>query len=123
MTQDAIEQLISRVFPTLSQPLYQVLHRRIQDYFSAGDIQDISQLPVNAQDFTRVMLFSLFTAEHITVNPLILDRLGKSGDLDTSYAPGDIKKKLVAFIGDDLESAELKARMLEFKVYEIIRIA
>jgi len=123
MTQEAIEQLISGVFPALSQPLYQDLQRRIQDYFSAGDIQDISQLSVNAQDFTRVMLFSPFTAEHITVNPLILDRLGKSGDLDISYAPGDIKKKLVAFIGDDQDIAVLKVRMLEFKVYEIIRIA
>ena len=123
MTQDAIEQLISRVFPALAKPLYQALQRRIQDYFSAGNIQDISQLPVNAQDFTRVMLFSPFTAEHITAKPLILDRLGKSGDLDTSYAPGDIKKKLAAFIGDNQDSAGLKARMLEFKVYEIIRIA
>ena len=123
MIQDALEQLISRVFPSLAQPLYQDLQRRIQDYFSAGDIHDISQLSVNAQDFTRVMLFSPFTAEHIKVNPLILDRLGKSGDLDTSYAPGDIKKKLAAFIGDDQDSAALKARMLKFKVHEIIRIA
>ncbi len=94
MTQEAIEQLISRVFPALPQSLYQTLQRRIQDYFFAGDIQDISQLPVTTLDFTRVMLFSPFTAEYITVNPLTLDRLGKSGDLDTSYAPGDIKKKL-----------------------------
>lgn len=123
MIQEAIEQLISPVFPALPQSLYQTLQRRIQDYFSAGDIQDISQLPVNALDFTRVMLFSPFTAEHITANPLILDRFGESGDLDTSYAPGDIKKKLGNFIGENQGSAEFRARFLEFKVYEIIRIA
>lgn len=123
MTQEAIEQLISPVFPALPQSLYQALQRRIQDYFSAGDIQDISRLPVTALDFTRVMLFSPFTAEHITANPLILDRLGKSGDLDTSYAPGDIKKKLGDFIGESQDSAGFRARFLEFKVYEIIRIA
>jgi len=123
MTHHTIEQLISRVFPALSQTLYQDLVRRIQDYFSAGEIQDISQLPVTAPDFTRVMLLSPFTAEHITAKPLILDRLGNSGDLDRSYAPGDIKKKLAAFIGDDPDFAGLKSRMLEFKVYEIIRIA
>jgi len=123
MIQEAIEQLISPVFPALPQSLYQTLQRRIQDCFSAGDIQDISQLPVNALDFTRVMLFSPFTAEHITANPLILDRFGESGDLDTSYAPGDIKKKLGNFIGENQGSAEFRARFLEFKVYEIIRIA
>ncbi|WP_319576539.1 bifunctional [glutamate--ammonia ligase]-adenylyl-L-tyrosine phosphorylase/[glutamate--ammonia-ligase] adenylyltransferase [uncultured Desulfobacter sp.] len=123
MIQEAIEQLISPVFPALPQSLYQTLQRRIQDFFSAGDIQDISQLPVNAMDFTRVMLFSPFTAEHITANPLILDRFGESGDLDTSYAPGDIKKKLGNFIGENQGSAEFRARFLEFKVYEIIRIA
>jgi glutamate-ammonia-ligase adenylyltransferase len=123
MTQDAIEQLISRVFPALSQSLFQALTRRIQDYFTAGDIKDISQLSVNPEDFTRVMLFSPFTAEHITATPLILDRLGRSGDLDTSYAPGDIKKKLVDFIGENEDIAKLKPKMLEFKVYEIIRIA
>jgi len=123
MIQEAIEQLISPVFPELPQSLYQTLQRRIQDYFSAGDIQDISRLPVTALDFTRVMLFSPFTAEHITANPLILDRLGKSGDLDTSYAPGDIKKKLGDFIGDNHNSEGFRARFLEFKVYEIIRIA
>ena len=123
MTQDAIEQLISRVFPSLSKSLFQALTRRIQDYFTAGDITDISQLSVNPEDFTRVMLFSPFTAEHITANPLILERFGKSGDLDTSYAPGDIKKKLVAFIGESEDISVLKPRMLEFKVYEIIRIA
>jgi glutamate-ammonia-ligase adenylyltransferase len=69
------------------------------------------------------MLFSPFTAEHVTANPLILDRFGKSGDLDTSYAPGDIKKKLGDFIGDNQERAGVRARLLEFKVYEIIRIA
>nr|WP_320016258.1 bifunctional [glutamate--ammonia ligase]-adenylyl-L-tyrosine phosphorylase/[glutamate--ammonia-ligase] adenylyltransferase [uncultured Desulfobacter sp.] len=123
MIQEAIEQLIFPVFPELPQSLYQTLQRRIQDYFSAGDIQDISRLPVTALDFTRVMLFSPFTAEHITANPLILDRLGKSGDLDTSYAPGDIKKKLGDFIGDNHNSEKFRARFLEFKVYEIIRIA
>ncbi len=123
MIQEAIEQLISPVFPALPQSLYQTLQRRIQDCFSAGDIQDISQLPVNALDFTRVMLFSPFAAEHITANPLILDRFGESGDLDTSYAPGDIKKKLGNFIGENQGSAEFRARFLEFKVYEIIRIA
>ncbi|WP_289019865.1 bifunctional [glutamate--ammonia ligase]-adenylyl-L-tyrosine phosphorylase/[glutamate--ammonia-ligase] adenylyltransferase [Desulfobacter postgatei] len=123
MSQEAIEQLISRVFPALPQTLYQDLQRRIQDYFSAGDIQDISQLPVKPQDFTRMMLFSPFTAEHITANPLILGRLGKSGDIDTSYDPGAFKKKLAAFICDSQDNAGLKARMLEFKVYEIIRIA
>ena len=123
MTQDTIEQLISSVFPALPQSLYQILQLRIQDCFSAGNIQDISQLPVTALDFTRVMLFSPFTAEHVTANPLILDRFGKSGDLDTSYAPGDIKKKLGDFIGDNQDSAGVRARLLEFKVYEIIRIA
>jgi len=123
MSQEAIEQLISRVFPALPQTLYQDLQRRIQDYFSAGDIQDISQLPVKPQDFIRMMLFSPFTAEHITANPLILDRLGKSGDIDTSYDPGAFKNKLAAFICDSHDNAGLKARMLEFKVYEIIRIA
>ncbi|WP_321494695.1 bifunctional [glutamate--ammonia ligase]-adenylyl-L-tyrosine phosphorylase/[glutamate--ammonia-ligase] adenylyltransferase [uncultured Desulfobacter sp.] len=123
MTQDTIEQLIPRVFTSLSPTLFQTLHQRIQNYFSAADIQHISQLPVTAQDFTRVMLFSPFIAEHIAANPLILKRLGKSGDIDTSYAPGAIKKKLAAFIGDDQDGAGLKARMLEFKLYEIIRIA
>lgn len=123
MSQEAIEQLISLVFPALPQTLYQDLQRRIQDYFSAGDIQDISQLPVKPQDFIRMMLFSPFTAEHITANPLILDRLGKSGDIDTSYDPGAFKNKLAAFICDSHDNAGLKARMLEFKVYEIIRIA
>ncbi|MGM0654100.1 MAG: bifunctional [glutamate--ammonia ligase]-adenylyl-L-tyrosine phosphorylase/[glutamate--ammonia-ligase] adenylyltransferase [Thermodesulfobacteriota bacterium] len=123
MTQDTIEQLISSVFPALPQSLYQILQLRIQDCFSAGNIQDISQLPVTALDFTRMMLFSPFTAEHVTANPLILDRFGKSGDLDTSYAPGDIKKKLGDFIGDNQDSAGVRARLLEFKVYEIIRIA
>ncbi len=124
-TQEATEQLISRVFPALPQTLCQALQRRLQDYFSAGDIRHISQLPVTALDFTRVMLFSPFTAEHMTANPLILERFGASGDLDTSYAPGAIKKKLAAFIGDSQgrDSAGLKSRMLEFKVYEIIRIA
>ncbi|MCG8617519.1 MAG: bifunctional [glutamate--ammonia ligase]-adenylyl-L-tyrosine phosphorylase/[glutamate--ammonia-ligase] adenylyltransferase [Desulfobacterales bacterium] len=123
MTQKAIEQLISSVFPALSQTLFQALQLRIQNYFSAGDIRDISQLPVKPRDFTKVMLFSPFTAEHITANPSMLDRFGKSGDLDTPYAPGDIKKKLSAFIGDDQDGTGLKARLLEFKVYEIIRIA
>ncbi len=123
MTQDTIDQLISSVFPALPQSLYQILQLRIQDCFSAGNIQDISQLPVTALDFTRVMLFSPFTAEHVTANPLILDRFGKSGDLDTSYAPGDIKKKLGDFIGDNQDRAGVRARLLEFKVYEIIRIA
>nr|WP_320190479.1 bifunctional [glutamate--ammonia ligase]-adenylyl-L-tyrosine phosphorylase/[glutamate--ammonia-ligase] adenylyltransferase [uncultured Desulfobacter sp.] len=123
MTQNDIEQLITSVFPALSQTLFQCLHLRIQNYFSAGEIQDISQLPVKPQDFTQVMLFSPFTAEHITANPSILQRLGKSGDLDTSYAPGDIKSKLAAFIGDDQDGTGLKSRLLEFKVYEIIRIA
>jgi glutamate-ammonia-ligase adenylyltransferase len=123
MTQDTIEQLISSVFPALPQSLYQILQLRIQDCFSAGNIQDISRLPVTALDFTRVMLFSPFTAEHVTANPLILDRFGKSGDLDTSYAPGDIKKKLGDFIGDNQDRAGVRARLLEFKVYEIIRIA
>jgi glutamate-ammonia-ligase adenylyltransferase len=123
MTQDTIDQLISSVFPALPQSLYQILQLRIQDCFSAGNIQDISRLPVTALDFTRVMLFSPFTAEHVTANPLILDRFGKSGDLDTSYAPGDIKKKLGDFIGDNQERAGVRARLLEFKVYEIIRIA
>ena len=123
MTPDTIDQLISSVFPALPQSLYQILQLRIQDCFSAGNIQDISQLPVTALDFTRVMLFSPFTAEHVTANPLILDRFGKSGDLDTSYAPGDIKKKLGDFIGDNQDRAGVRARLLEFKVYEIIRIA
>ena len=131
MTQDAqnqeaqkeIDQLISRVFPSLPQTLYQTLQRRVQDCLDAAGIEDISRLPVNEQDFTRVILFSPFIAEHITANPLILERLGKSKDLDASYAPGDMKKKLDAFIGKDPDSAGLKVRMLEFKVYEIIRIA
>ncbi|PIE62161.1 MAG: bifunctional [glutamate--ammonia ligase]-adenylyl-L-tyrosine phosphorylase/[glutamate--ammonia-ligase] adenylyltransferase [Desulfobacter postgatei] len=123
MTQDAIEQLISRVFPSLPPPLYQTLQQRIQDCFSAGNIQDISKLPVPDLDFTRVMLLSPFTAEHIIATPLILERLGQSGDLDRSYAPEDIKKRLASFIGDLQDSTGLKARLIEFKVYEIIRIA
>ena len=92
-------------------------------FFTAADIDNISSLPVNPEDFLKVMLFSPFSAGQITAAPAILDRLGKSGDLERTYSPGTLKEKLDNFAGKSKDTAALKSCILEFKIYEVIRIA
>ncbi len=123
MTQDPLDLSIDRSFTDLSQSLRQTLSCRVEDFLNAAGIEGLSGLPVNSEEFLKVMLFSPFVAEHITASPSIVDRLGNSGDLEKRYNPGTFKDKLNLFAKEIRDIAGVKSCMLEFKIYEVIRIA
>ena len=117
--------LIDRIFPNLEPSLFILLKNRLVFFYEGLEKDGIEMAPmVQTPDFIRVMLFSEYFAVTISQNPGLYQTLVNSGDNSRSYSPFAYCDKLqIALAREALDTAFVKETLLQFKLYESIRIA
>ncbi len=117
---------IEAVFPSLEPSVLTLLINRL-DSVCAG-LEKIGLTldpdPLLSRDFVRVMLFSEFVADHLARDPGMYHQLITTRDLEASYSDHTYLNRLEKRVAENKTTLELfKACLLQFKVYETIRIA
>ncbi|MCP4671723.1 MAG: bifunctional [glutamate--ammonia ligase]-adenylyl-L-tyrosine phosphorylase/[glutamate--ammonia-ligase] adenylyltransferase, partial [Desulfobacula sp.] len=75
------------------------------------------------RDLSNILLFSEFIASSFIRKPQIFYDLIKSNDLCKSYSQHTYITRLEKNVSKDMDITELKATLLQIKLYEMIRIA
>jgi glutamate-ammonia-ligase adenylyltransferase len=118
-------ELIDRVFPKLEPSLFILLKNRLGSFYEGLEKNGIEMAPmVQTPEFIKVMLFSEYFAVTISQNPILYQTLVNSGDNSRSYSQFAYFDKLKqALAREALDTAFVKETLLQFKLYESIRIA
>ncbi|MCP4673788.1 MAG: bifunctional [glutamate--ammonia ligase]-adenylyl-L-tyrosine phosphorylase/[glutamate--ammonia-ligase] adenylyltransferase, partial [Desulfobacula sp.] len=75
------------------------------------------------RDLSNILLFSEFIASSFIRKPQIFYDLITSNDLCKSYSQHTYITRLEKNVSKDMDITELKATLLQIKLYEMIRIA
>jgi len=118
-------ELIDSIFPNLEPSLFTLLKKRLGSFYEGLEKNGIEMAPmVQTPDFIRVMLFSEYFAVTISQKPNLYQTLVNSGDNFCSYSEFAYFDKLKhAMAREALDTAFVKETLLQFKLYESIRIA
>jgi glutamate-ammonia-ligase adenylyltransferase len=119
-------ELIDRIFPNLEPSLFTLLKKRLASFYEGLENNGIEMAPdmVVTPDFIRVMLFSEYVAVTLSQNPVFYQTLVNSGDLSFSYSDHTYLDKFKRVMArETLDTAFVKEALLQFKLYESIRIA
>jgi len=119
-------KMIGRIFPNLEPSLFTLLKNRLDSFWEGIEKKQLAMAPdlVMTPDFIRVMLFSEYVAVTISRNPIFYQILVNSGDLFRSYSsPAYWDKLKRAMARETVDTAFVKETLLQFKLYETIRIA
>lgn len=117
---------IEPVFPSLEPALLTLLINRLDSFYAGLEKSGYTLDPdlVQAPDFVRVMLFSEFVAAALARDPGIYHELVFSRDLYISYSDHTYLNRLEKQLAEKtLNPENVKETLLQFKVYETIRIA
>jgi len=125
MYQTVDPKLIDDIFPNLDPNLLTLLNNRM-DFFYENLEKNDSKIAIDltrTPDFIKVMLFSEYIAVNLSLNPGIYQDLLNAGDLFRSYSNHTHMDKLTKAIRERLDTPFVKEHLLQFKLYESIRIA
>ena len=118
-------KLIDRIFPNLEPSLFTLLKNRLDSFYEGIEKNGLEMPPlVQTGDFIKVMLFSEYFAVTLSQNPVFYQTLVNSGDLSRSYSDhtySDRLKKIMVL--EPFDTVLVKETLLQFKLYESIRIA
>lgn len=116
---------ISDVFPNLDSSFIHSIENRVE-----AINQSIEQAncqfkvpPELEKEWVKIIFFSEFIASNFSRDPVLLKKLIDSEDIARSYKKNAYEEKLNKILFEKSDSTELKQRLLDFKVYETIRIA
>ena len=118
-------KLIDRIFPNLEPSLFTLLKNRLDSFYEGIEKNGLEMPPlVQTGDFIKVMLFSEYFAVTLSQNPIFYQTLVNSGDRSRSYSDhtySDRLKKIMVL--EPFDTVLVKETLLQFKLYESIRIA
>ncbi len=116
---------IQIIFPNMDQALVILIQNRIEAINESLKKQSIriDFSPALKSDFIRAIFFSEYIASCLTRNPFILKDLIESRDFEKSYSEHTCAAKLEKMISKDMDTARIRAILLQTKLYETIRIA
>lgn len=117
--------LIDRIFPNLEPSLFILLKNRLDSFYEGIEKTPLEMAPlVQTHDFIKVMLFSEYVAVTLSQNPAFYQTLVDSGDLSRSYSDHTYSERLKKVMTrETLDTVFVKETLLQFKLYESIRIA
>jgi len=71
----------------------------------------------------KVFTFSDFVFKNCTRDPEFLKDLHESGDLQRTFATGEFREKLISYLVDVKDEAQLSRQLRRFRRYHMVRIA
>lgn len=120
------QKIIDRIFPNFDPSLQTLLKNRLDAFYEGIEKKqieialDVIQTPA----FIKVMLFSEYVAVTLSQDPILYQTLVTSGDLARTYCHPAYPDRLEgAMARGKLDMAFVKETLLQFKLYESIRIA
>jgi len=110
---------------TIPSILKEDTERKYETFLAATKEADVS-LPDDSEFINalkRVFTFSDFVFKSCTRDPEFLKDLHESGDLQRTFATGESREKLISYLVDVKDEAQLSRQLRRFRRYHMVRIA